>query len=50
MAANPTECFRLVKRSMKFLVVENCNNVKFTEKCGLCTEKPVLVKKCLQMG
>ena len=33
---------------MKFLVVRSTNYVKFIEGCVICTEKQVLIKKCLQ--
>ena len=50
MEANQSECSRLEQRSVnKFLVAESENHVKFTE-CAMYTEKPVLIKKCLQIG
>ena len=55
MVANQTECYRLEWRSaIKFLVTANGKPSKFTEKCMMCAEKHVLVKKmftnCLNVG
>ena len=48
MAAN--QCSRLGQKSViRFVLAKKRKPCKFIEECVMCTEKHVLVKKCLQI-